>query len=93
MHPRNVLVDPADRTWKVDCAKQRASRGAAPRAGAIDDLACLDVGLVRLCSEAERAAFFAAYGRDDARFLAAVARRRAHHDARESRRLPVSPAP
>jgi hypothetical protein len=86
MHPRNVIVAAAD-VWKVDCAKQRRRRRAAPFADRARDLAALDVGLVRLATAAERDAFLAAYGANRA-LVAAVERRRTTIDAREARRLP-----
>ena len=100
MHPRNVLVDPvAKRTWKIDVAKQRASRGVArpvSPSAAIDDLACLDVGLSRLATAEERSAFLSAYVEarrprltlDAAQLSRKVAARRAHHDPKEAPRLP-----
>jgi len=89
MHPRNVLVTPDGATLKVDCAKQRRRKAAASSADRARDLASLDVGLVRLASPSERAAFFASYGADAA-LRAAVDRARAGIDARESRRLPAA---
>jgi len=62
LHPRNVLVDAAGpRTWKVDCGRQRAQRQPASRRRAEYDLACLDVGLARFASAAERTRALAAY--------------------------------
>jgi hypothetical protein len=89
MHPRNVLVTPGGATLKVDCAKQRVRSGAATRTDRARDLAALDVGLVRLASADERAAFFRAYGADPA-LVAATEGARAIIDARESRRLPAA---
>jgi hypothetical protein len=104
MHPRNVVVQPSlHRTWKIDVAKQRGYRGPAPRHAAIDDLACLDVGISRFATAAERRAFLAEYAAnrtpangtdaatdsDVARLDAEVATRRMAHDARESARLPT----
>jgi RIO-like serine/threonine protein kinase len=86
-HPRNVLVLPTGDVLKVDCAKQRRRRGPATRADRARDLAALDVGLTRLVSAPERAAFFAAYGAEPA-LERAVARERVRIDAREARRLP-----
>jgi hypothetical protein len=93
-HPRNVLVA-GDRTWKVDCAKQR--RGAAPVAtkDALDDLAALDVALVRLAGPDERDAFLGA-ALADARapaVRAALDTARRRHDRRESVRLPPTALP
>jgi hypothetical protein len=92
LHPRNVLVA-GGRTWKVDCPKQRAGRGAAQTAPRLDDLAALDVGLVRLATPEERAAFLAAALPEvpTASVLRALDRRRARIDARESKRLPPAP--
>lgn len=99
MHPRNVLVEPgAVRTWKIDVPKQRAGRGPASRAGAVDDLACLDVGLFRLASPEERAAFIAEYvgasvgGDTLSAFAAEIESRRAVQDLREAGRLPPLPS-
>ncbi len=90
MHPRNVLVAEG-RTYKVDCARQRRFAGGAPRRRRAHDLACLDVGLLRLASRVERARALRAYARDvgDLRPLA----RRIEHlrrglAEREERRLP-----
>lgn len=98
MHPRNVLVEPsACRTWKIDVPKQRTGRRPAPRADAVDDLACLDVGLARLATPEERAVFIAAYlgASDDDRTRSAlateVAARRTVQDLREACRLPPLP--
>lgn len=88
MHPRNVIVGPDDAVFKVDCAKQTRTRRGASQAARARDLAALDVGLARLASPAERAAFFAAYGASQA-LVAAAERERARIDARESKRLPA----
>jgi tRNA A-37 threonylcarbamoyl transferase component Bud32 len=89
LHPRNVLVAGV-RTWKVDSPKQRAGREPARPADVLADLAALDVGLVRLASPAERAAFVAgALGAaPDRATLARLDAARARIDERESRRLP-----
>jgi lipopolysaccharide kinase (Kdo/WaaP) family protein len=95
MHPRNVLVTSQGDVLKVDCAKQRVRRTTASSADRVRDLADLDVGVVRLCSAAERRAFLARYlgpqtpARALARLERQVASRRARIDARESRRLPL----
>lgn len=87
MHPRNVLVVPATGdVLKVDCAKQRRRASRDARA---QDLAALDIGLVRLARPHEREAFFAAYGAD-AGLRDAAEHERLRIDARESRRLPRS---
>ena len=91
MHPRNVLVGATGRdVFKVDCAKQRRRAAAATQADRARDLAALDVGLVRLTTSAERAAFLRAYGADVS-LEAAVLRERRRIDAREAGRLPVGP--
>jgi len=87
MHPRNVLVAPSGDVLKVDCAKQRRRRGPASARDRARDLAALDVGLARLASPSERAAFFRVYGAD-AELAAATERARTKIDARESARLP-----
>ncbi len=88
MHPRNVIVARDGRdVLKVDCAKQRRRRRDASRRDRARDLAALDVGLVRLATGDERAAFFDAYGADAA-LVAAAERARRTIDARESKRLP-----
>jgi len=88
MHPRNVLAAPAsDDVFKVDCAKQRVRSGPASERDRARDLAALDVGLVRLATDAERAAFFRAYGANPS-LVEAVERGRRLIDARESKRLP-----
>lgn len=88
-HPRNVLVA-GGRTWKVDCAKQRVRRGPVPPRAAIEDLATLDVALVRLASPAERESFLAAaLGVPmNPALRVQLESRRARIDARESDRLP-----
>ncbi|MCE9637564.1 MAG: lipopolysaccharide kinase InaA family protein [Planctomycetes bacterium] len=93
-HPRNVLVA-ASRAWKVDCPKQRVRPVALPPSIAVEDLAALDVGLVRLASPAERSAFLAIAlnGPPSVETLVALDVRRARIDARESRRLPACGAP
>jgi RIO-like serine/threonine protein kinase len=88
MHPRNVLVAPAtDDVFKVDCAKQRLRGGPASERDRARDLAALDVGLTRLATDAERAAFFSAYGANRP-LVEAVDRGRRRIDERESKRLP-----
>jgi hypothetical protein len=87
MHPRNVLVTPAnDGVFKVDCAKQRVRAGPASQRDRARDLAALDVGLTRLATDDERAAFFRTYGANPS-LLDAVGRGRRRIDARESKRL------
>jgi tRNA A-37 threonylcarbamoyl transferase component Bud32 len=86
-HPRNVLVAPDGRVFKVDCPKQRRRTGPASRADRARDLAALDVGLARLATSAERATFFDAYGAE-ARLRTGTDAFRKRIDARESRRLP-----
>ena len=92
-HPRNVLVA-GRRTWKVDCWKQRARRRPFGTRDVLTDVAALDVGLVRLATPTERAAFLdAVLATDDGgppppALLARLDAERARIDDRESLRLP-----
>lgn len=100
LHPRNLLVErDALRVWKVDCARQR--RRAAPLTGrhADHDLACIDVGLARFATRAERLRALRVYLDVGAgapatrRRAAAILALRARLDATEASRLPARRPP
>ncbi len=100
LHPRNVLITESGQEVRVvDCPALRVRSAPLSIRRAVFDLACLDVGIVRLASSCERVRMFATYvlrrGLDPAaraidprQLCSDVEKWRVRVEPREARRLP-----